>query len=73
MVLVNGGIRTKATISLSIGGIILVIELKLRVFQTKIWVSSLFPTMKLESLLEALKFRIADEILGLNQLDWNDR
>ena len=73
MVLVNSGIRTKATISLSMGGIILVIELKLRVFQTKIWVSSLFPTMKLESLLEALKFRIADEILGLNQLDWNDR
>ena len=73
MVLVNGVIRTKATISLSMGGIILVIELKLRVFQTKIWVSSLFPTMKLESLLEALKFRIADEILGLNQLDWNDR
>ena len=25
------------------------------------------------SLLEAVKFRIADEILGLNQLDWNDR
>ena len=44
-----------------------------RVFQTKIWVSSLFPTMKMESLLEAVKFRIADEIRGLNQLDWNDR
>ena len=29
--------------------------------------------MKMESLLEALKFRIAGEILGLNQLDWNDR
>ena len=25
------------------------------------------------SLLEAVKFRIADEILGLKQLDWNDR
>ena len=25
------------------------------------------------SLLEAVKFRIADKILGLNQLDWNDR
>ena len=25
------------------------------------------------SLLEAVNFRIADEILGLNQLDWNDR
>ena len=25
------------------------------------------------SLLEAVKFRIADEILGLNQLDWNGR
>ena len=25
------------------------------------------------SLLEAVKFRIADEILGLNQLDWNNR
>ena len=24
-------------------------------------------------LLEALKFRIADEILGLKKLDWNDR
>ena len=25
------------------------------------------------SLLEAVKFRIADKILGLNQLDWNNR
>ena len=25
------------------------------------------------SFLEAVKFRIADEILGLNQLDWNNR
>ena len=25
------------------------------------------------SLLEAVKFRIADEILGLKQLDWNGR
>jgi len=25
------------------------------------------------SLLEAVKFRIADEILGLKILDWNDR
>ena len=24
-------------------------------------------------LLEAVKFRIADEILGLKELDWNDR
>jgi hypothetical protein len=24
-------------------------------------------------LLEAVKFRIADEILGLKKLDWNDR
>ena len=69
MVLVNGGIRTKATTSLSMEGVILVIELKWRVFQTTIWVSSFFPTMKMESLLEAVKFRIANEILGLNQLD----
>ena len=48
-VLVNGGIRTKATISLSMGGVILVIKLKWRVFQTTIWVSSLFPTMKMET------------------------
>ena len=74
MVLVNGGIRTKATISLSMGGIILVIELKLRVFQTTIWVPSFFPSDENgNSLLEAVKFRIADEILGLNQLDWNGR
>ena len=26
-----------------------------------------------KSFLEAVKFRIADEILGLKQLDWNDR
>ena len=51
MVLVNGGIRTKATTSLSTEAVILVsIELKWRVFQTTIWVSSFFPTMKMETL-----------------------
>ena len=49
MVLVNGGIRIKVTISLSMGGEILGIELKWPVFQTTIWVSSLFPTMSMET------------------------
>ena len=49
MELVNGGIRIKVTISLSMGGEILGIELKWRVFQTTIWVSSLFPTMSMET------------------------
>ena len=49
MVLVNGDIRTKATISLSMGGEILGIGLKWRVFQTTIWALLLFPTMSLET------------------------
>ena len=50
MVLVNGGIRTKATISLSMAGVILGIERKWRVFQTTIWVSSLFPTTPMDTI-----------------------
>ena len=44
MVLVNGGMRTKVTISLSTAGIILG-----NIFQTTIWVSSLFSTMPMEA------------------------
>ena len=74
MVLVNGGIRTKATISLNMGGVILGYKTQVTRFPNdNLGIITLSNDENGNSLLEAVKFRIADEILGLKQLDWNDR
>ena len=74
MVLVNGGIRTKAKISLSMGGHNLGYRTQVARFPNdNLGIITLSSDENGNSLLEAVKFRIADEIFGLKQLDWNGR
>ena len=74
MVLVNGGIRTKATISLNMGGSNPGYKTQVTPFPNdNLGINTLSNDENGNSLLEAVKFRIADEILELKQLDWNDR
>ena len=74
MVLVNGSICTKATISLSMGGSNPGYRTHVTHFPNdNLGIITLSNDENGGSLLEAVKFRIADEILGLKQLDWNNR
>jgi hypothetical protein len=74
MVLVNGGIHTKATISLSMAGHNPGYRTQVARFpDDNLGIIALSNDDNGWFLMEAVKFRIADEILGLKKLDWNDR